>query len=127
MEKYVINGKKYTQDFLSISEIIEIAEISSNATAIAGEISPLRIIQELENSGKLLDFLNVILKGKEPLKNTRIKPAILLKVVLDFFVLNEVGEIVGLIASQLPEITEILEGVIPPQNITTHKKKSTKS
>ena len=62
-----------------------------------------------------------VLWGKEPLKDTRIKPAILLKAVLDFSVLNGIGEIVGLIASELPKITEELKRIVIPKRKMTGK------
>ena len=121
MEKYIINGKKYTQDFLSISEILQVSELIGEIITNINTVEPFKIVRKLEKSGKLLKFLHIILKGKEPLKDTKIKPALLLKAVLDFFVLNEVGEIISLISFNLPKVTAQISGIKIP-NIQKTKK-----
>lgn len=110
MKTYNINGVEYTQDFLCISEIISVYQLIEDVFP-EGEIDILNFTKELEQSGKILRFLNIILKGKKKLKESdKIKPVLLLEIITDFFSLNELGKLFGMMAERLPKMTnEILK------------------
>ena len=59
MKTYNINGVEYTQDFLCISEIISVYQLIEDVFP-EGEIDILNFTKELEQSGKILRFLNII-------------------------------------------------------------------
>ncbi len=102
--KYEIFGRTYTQSFLTISETIEVAELLQDIKFKSYQ--PIEILKTLQESGKLEKLFNIILKGDIELMLDQIKPAIAIKVISDFFVLNDILTIISDITSMMSEMNE---------------------
>lgn len=135
--KYEINGEVYVQDFLSIEEMIEFSEmISGDEMKQFKDKQFPELVKSFISSGKLYDFLNLILKGPEKItKQTRTKPSIILRSIKDFFLINEFSEITGDLLEAIMEflgnekfhtITELAPQLLSQMRKMTSKvKKST--
>lgn len=107
--EYQIDDKVYTQDFLTISDTIQVSKIVQKIKFKNMDV--YTILEKIEKSGMMEKLFNIILKGPEPLKLDQIKPVIAIKVIKDFFYLNDVSEIIGVIASLTEEINLGMESL----------------
>jgi hypothetical protein len=124
--EYQINGRIYTQDFLTISQTIEVSKTLQGIKFEKLDIPT--ILSDLTQSGKLEQLFNIILKPKNPdndgpLHIDEIKPSTALQVIKDFFSLNDVLEIISTIVSLMSEINqnfqlEDLKQVMNPETST---------
>ena len=107
MEKkfYTINGKKYSQNFLTIQKTIRLARLFDQKVDLQN-LNPLGILEKLQQTGKIEQFFNIILTGEKKLKENELPIKTAVEILKDFFVLNSVSEIIGTVLELMSEVTE---------------------
>lgn len=108
--EYTIAGQKYVQDYLTIPETIQITKLLKDIPFDQVE-SVLDFIEKLYETGVFEQFMNVILKGEQPIRAQDMRPKEAVEVLTDFFYLNEVSAIIELIISRMPGITDRLQAI----------------
>jgi len=111
--EYQVDGKTYTQTFLTIQQTIQLTKIIKGLQFEGFDIPD--ILETLVESGKLQALLEIVLNGEQPIDLNKIKPALLVRMVGDFFSCNEVLDII----SSVSELMGIVNasGVLP--NLTS--------
>jgi hypothetical protein len=107
--EYQIDGRVYTQTFLTIQQTIQITKIIKGLKFDGFDIA--NILEILVESGKLQAALDVVLQGEKPIPLDKIKPALLVRVIGDFFSFNEILDIISSVSDMLGIINE--SGVLP--------------
>ena len=102
-QTYTIGGSEYTQDFLTIGQTIEVAKILKGVEF--KDMDMLSILEALEKSSKIEKLFNTILVGPK-IDITKLKPAVAVQVVADFFCLNDVLQIIGTVTSLMSDLNE---------------------
>ena len=145
--EYQIDGKIYSQTFLTIQQTIQISKIIKGLKFDGFDIPD--ILETLVESGKLQAALDVVLNGDKPIDINKIKPALLVRIIGDFFSCNEILDIISSVSDLLaivndsgvlPNLTEQMKGLSPTgtnssprpvtetsANTTTSRKKSISS
>lgn len=107
---YNINGITYTQDYLTIPETIQITKLFKNFDFEKIK-DPWDLVEQLTQKGVFEAFVNTILKGDKHLRIKDLRPAMALRIISDFFLLNEVSEIIAIIISRLPSMGESISKI----------------
>jgi len=107
--EYQIDGRVYTQTFLTIQQTIQITKIIKGLKFDGFDIA--NILEILVESGKLQAALDVVLQGEKPIPLDKIKPALLVRVIGDFFSFNEILDIISSVSDLLSIVNE--SGVLP--------------
>jgi hypothetical protein len=107
--EYQIDGRVYTQTFLTIQQSIQVAKIIKGLKFESFDIA--EILETLVDSGKLQGLLEIVLSGEKPIPLDKIKPALLVRVIGDFFSFNEILDIISSVSDMLGIINE--SGVLP--------------
>ena len=107
--EYTINGRIYVQDFLTISQTVDVSKVLQGIKFEKLDIPT--ILGELTQSGKLERLFNIVLKPKDPqidgpINIDEVRPATAVQVIKDFFSLNDVLEIISTIVSLMSEINQ---------------------
>ena len=107
--EYTINGRIYVQDFLTISQTVDVSKVLQGIKFEKLDIPT--ILGELTQSGKLERLFNIVLKPKDsqidgPINIDKVRPATAVQVIKDFFSLNDVLEIISTIVSLMSEINQ---------------------
>jgi len=106
---YQINGKDYTQTFLTIEQTIQFTKLIKGLSLDVKNIPVM--IETLVKSGKLQGMLEIVLDGPKPINVKAIKPALLLKIIGDFFSFNELLDIISTISDLMGVVND--SGVLP--------------
>lgn len=106
---YQINGQEYSQDFLTIDKIIRLAKALSgfDFTKVTNYIDAITMLQK---AGKIQAFFEVVLDGPKT-DFTKAPAFILMRVVMDFFSLNQLFELMGEFASGMG-LLQTAEGLL---------------
>ena len=120
--EYQIDGKTYTQTFLTIEQTIQFSKKIKGIKF--GDLNDiLGVLDQLIKSGKLKALLEIVLDGPKPIDINKIKPALLLKIIGDFFFFNElldvittVSDLMGMVndSGVLPQLTEKMKAITNP-------------
>ena len=102
--EYDISGDIFIQDFLTIDQWEKFIKVTKDINFKGKNISDALSI--LRKSGKLNELLNLILSGPREIDYNEIKPIILIKIIKDFFSINEVSKSIGETVSMIFEIME---------------------
>jgi hypothetical protein len=107
--EYQIDGRVYTQTFLSIQQTIQVTKIIKGMKFENFDIP--EILETLVNSGKLQALLEIVLNGEKPIYIDKIKPALLVRMIGDFFSFNELLDIISSVSDMLAIVND--SGVLP--------------
>ena len=107
--EYQIDGRVYTQTFLTIQQSIQVTKIIKGLKF--GSFDVAEILETLVDSGKLQGLLEIVLSGEKPIPLDKIKPALLVRVIGDFFSFNEILDIISSVSDMLAIVNE--SGVLP--------------
>jgi len=108
--EYQIDGKTYTQTFLTIEQTIQFSKkIKGIKFGDLNDIIP--VLDQLIKSGKLKSILEIVLNGPKPIDVNKIKPALLLKIIGDFFFFNELLDVITTISNLMGMVND--SGVLP--------------
>jgi len=108
--EYQIDGKTYTQTFLTIEQTIQFSKkIKGIKFGDLNDIIP--VLDQLIKSGKLKSILEIVLDGPKPIDVNKIKPALLLKIIGDFFFFNELLDVITTISNLMGMVND--SGVLP--------------
>lgn len=100
--EYQIDGKTYTQSFLTIEQAIKFFKCIKGIKIKDMSDIP-GVLETLIKSGKLKALLEIVLQGDKPIDINKIKPAMLIKIVGDFFFYNDLLDLIST-ASDIMEI-----------------------
>jgi len=114
--EYQIDGRVYTQTFLTIQQTIQVTKIIKGMNFKNFDIP--EILETLVNSGKLAALLEIVLSGEKPIYLDKIKPALLVRMIGDFFSFNEILDIISSVSDLLAIVND--SGVLP--NLTDQMK-----
>ena len=117
--EYQINGQTYSQTYLTIEQTIQLSKQIKGIKF--GDLSDiLGVLDQLVKTGKLKSLLEIVLDGPKPIDINKIKFALLLKIIGDFFSFNEifdlistVSDLMGLINNSgvLADLTEKMKSI----------------
>ena len=108
--EYQIDGKEYQQTFLTIEQTIQLAKQVKGIKF--GDFSDIiGVLDKLIKSGKLKNLLEIVLSGPKPIDINKIKSALLLKIIGDFFSFNEIFDLISTISDLMRLVNE--SGVLP--------------
>jgi len=114
---YQIDGKEYQQTFLTIEQTIQLGQQIKDIKF--GDFSDIMgVLDQLVKSGKLKTLLEIVLYGPKPIDINKIKPAMLLKIIGDFFFYNELLDLISTISDLMALVND--RGVLP--DLTTKMK-----
>lgn len=119
---YRINGKEYSQNFLTIDKIIRLGKMlrGIDFTQIGDYMQALELLQD---SGKMQEFFEIILEGPKT-DFTKAPAHILMRAVVDFFSLNQLFELMGELASATA-IQQAAEGLLIGKTPSPHSQTET--
>jgi hypothetical protein len=108
--EYTIADKQYSQTYLTIEQTIQLSKQIKGIKF--GDLSDiLGILDQLVKTGKLKSLLEIVLDGPKPVDVNKIKPALLLKIIGDFFSFNEIFDLISTISDLMALVND--SGVLP--------------
>jgi hypothetical protein len=117
--EYQIDGKTYTQTFLTIQQTVQISKIIKGLKFDNFDIPA--ILNTLVESGKLQALLEIVLNGKKPIDLSKIKPALLVRMIGDFFSFNEILDIISSVSDFMGIIndSQVLTNLVKPTGMSS--------